>query len=82
MHVPVDCWDGPTGEPIIFHGHTLTTKIYVEDVCEVIRDYAFLVSPYPIVLSIENHCDLQQQKRIAELMLHYFGGMSRWQWHW
>lgn len=23
----LDCWDGDDGEPIIFHGHTLTTKI-------------------------------------------------------
>ncbi len=25
--VELDCWDGDNGEPIIFHGHTLTTKI-------------------------------------------------------
>ena len=25
--VELDCWDGPNGQPIIFHGHTLTSKI-------------------------------------------------------
>ncbi len=25
--VELDCWDGDDGEPIIFHGHTLTSKI-------------------------------------------------------
>ena len=25
----VDCWDGPDGEPIIYHGFTLTSKIKV-----------------------------------------------------
>ena len=25
--VELDCWDGDDGLPIIYHGHTLTTKI-------------------------------------------------------
>lgn len=25
--VELDCWDGDDGNPIIYHGHTLTTKI-------------------------------------------------------
>lgn len=23
----IDCWDGPNGEPVVYHGHTLTSKI-------------------------------------------------------
>ncbi len=23
----LDCWDGDDGEPVIYHGHTLTTKV-------------------------------------------------------
>lgn len=25
--VELDCWDGEEGDPIIYHGYTLTTKI-------------------------------------------------------
>ena len=25
--IELDCWDGEDGEPLIYHGHTLTTKI-------------------------------------------------------
>lgn len=25
--VEVDCWDGANGEPIVYHGHTFTSKI-------------------------------------------------------
>lgn len=25
--VELDCWDGDDGMPVIYHGHTLTTKI-------------------------------------------------------
>lgn len=40
----VDCWDGPDDEPIIYHGHTLTSKILFKDVIQVIKDYAFQAS--------------------------------------
>lgn len=43
--LPVDCWDGPDGEPIIHHGYTLTSKILFKDVVETINKYAFTKSP-------------------------------------
>uniref|UniRef100_A0A3Q2QWT8 Phosphoinositide phospholipase C n=1 Tax=Fundulus heteroclitus TaxID=8078 RepID=A0A3Q2QWT8_FUNHE len=66
--VEVDCWDGPDGEPIIHHGYTLTSKILFKDVVETINKYAFIKSPYPVILSIENHCTLPQQKKMAEYL--------------
>ncbi|XP_029947375.1 1-phosphatidylinositol 4,5-bisphosphate phosphodiesterase eta-2 [Salarias fasciatus] len=63
--VEVDCWDGPDGEPIIHHGYTLTSKILFKDVVETINKYAFTKSQYPVILSIENHCTVPQQKKMA-----------------
>ena len=40
----LDCWDGDDGEPIIYHGHTFTSKIKFADVIEAVRDYAFKVN--------------------------------------
>ena len=31
--VEIDCWDGEDGDPMVYHGHTLTTKIRFE-VCK------------------------------------------------
>eukprot|EP00062_Callorhinchus_milii_P023737 gi/632982916/ref/XP_007908390.1/ PREDICTED: 1-phosphatidylinositol 4,5-bisphosphate phosphodiesterase delta-3-like [Callorhinchus milii] len=39
--VELDCWDGANGEPVVYHGHTLTSKILFKDVVTAIRDYAF-----------------------------------------
>ncbi|XP_067254669.1 1-phosphatidylinositol 4,5-bisphosphate phosphodiesterase delta-4 isoform X2 [Chanodichthys erythropterus] len=39
--VEVDCWDGPNGEPIVYHGHTLTSKIFFKDVVTALSNYAF-----------------------------------------
>uniref|UniRef100_A0A8B9H822 Phosphoinositide phospholipase C n=1 Tax=Astyanax mexicanus TaxID=7994 RepID=A0A8B9H822_ASTMX len=40
--VELDCWDGDK-EPVIFHGHTLTTKVPFKEVVKTIADYAFKV---------------------------------------
>lgn len=52
---------------MIYHGHTFTTKIPFGAVVETIEKNAFVVSPYPVILSIENHCSLQQQNRMAHI---------------
>jgi len=66
--VELDCWDGPDGDPIIYHGRTLTSKILFRDVIEAISTYAFVSSPYPLILSLELHCDIDQQEIMANIM--------------
>jgi phosphatidylinositol phospholipase C epsilon len=71
--VELDCWDGDDGQPIIYHGHTLTTKISFRDVVQTIAVYAFVTSPYPVILSIENHCSLAQQQKMALIFKELLG---------
>ncbi|XP_010159379.1 PREDICTED: 1-phosphatidylinositol 4,5-bisphosphate phosphodiesterase delta-3, partial [Eurypyga helias] len=73
--VELDCWEGSDGEPVVYHGHTLTSKILFRDVIESIRDYAFKQSPYPVILSLENHCGLEQQATMAQHMKAILGDM-------
>ncbi|XP_054462090.1 1-phosphatidylinositol 4,5-bisphosphate phosphodiesterase eta-1 [Anoplopoma fimbria] len=71
--VEVDCWDGPDGEPMVQHGYTLTSKIPFKSVIGTINKYAFINNQYPVILSIENHCSIQQQKKIAQYLREIFG---------
>lgn len=73
--IELDCWDGPDGIPVIYHGRTLTTKISFIEVLETIKRNAFLTSDYPVILSIENHCSLPQQRTMASAFVGIFGSM-------
>ncbi|KAJ2887017.1 1-phosphatidylinositol 4,5-bisphosphate phosphodiesterase delta-1 [Coemansia aciculifera] len=73
--IEVDCWDGGYGEPVVSHGHTLTTRILFEDVIIAVSHYAFKVSPYPVILSFETHCSLPQQARMATILKKHLGAM-------
>ena len=65
--VEIDCWDGNDGEPIVKHGHTMTSSIKFRDVIRSIKASAFKSSPYPVILSLEMHCSLEQQVRPPSL---------------
>ena len=54
--VEIDIWDGPDGEPKVTHGFTLTSDIFFYEALDAINESAFQTSPYPVVLSFENHC--------------------------
>ncbi|XP_058453692.1 LOW QUALITY PROTEIN: 1-phosphatidylinositol 4,5-bisphosphate phosphodiesterase epsilon-1-like [Malaya genurostris] len=71
--VELDCWDGDDGTPVIYHGHTFTTKIPFRAVVEAINKSAFVQSVYPVILSIENHCSVAQQQRMAHIFQSIFG---------
>ncbi|CAJ1078728.1 1-phosphatidylinositol 4%2C5-bisphosphate phosphodiesterase delta-4 [Xyrichtys novacula] len=71
--VEIDCWDGGDGEPIVYHGHTLTSKILFKDVISTLRDYAFKVSDFPVILSLENHCSVEQQTVMAQHLSQILG---------
>ncbi|XP_023370084.1 1-phosphatidylinositol 4,5-bisphosphate phosphodiesterase beta-2 isoform X1 [Otolemur garnettii] len=76
--VELDCWKGkpPDEEPIITHGFTMTTDIFFKEAIEAIAESAFKTSPYPVILSFENHVDSpRQQAKMAEYCRTIFGDM-------
>ncbi|RDX52458.1 1-phosphatidylinositol-4,5-bisphosphate phosphodiesterase 1 [Lentinus brumalis] len=70
--VELDIYDGET-EPCVYHGRTLTSRVSVRDTCTAIMKYAFVASPYPIIISAEIHCSVPQQEQLVIIMKEVFG---------
>lgn len=66
--VEIDCWDGDNNTPRVTHGYTGTTSITFSEVVHAINRCAFDASPYPVILSLEVHCNPSQQLRMVEIM--------------
>ena len=71
--VEIDCWNGPDGRPLVTHGHTRTTSVLFSDCVSVINRYAFENSEYPVIISLEVHCDSDQQGYMVRIMKDGFG---------
>ena len=59
-------------EPRVLHGYTATKEVQFRAVCEVIRDYAFVSSDLPLIVSLEVHCNHEQQEIMVEIMTDYW----------
>ncbi|KAI9694412.1 MAG: hypothetical protein M1822_000028 [Bathelium mastoideum] len=59
-------------EPRVLHGHTATKEVPFRDVCKAIREYAFLYSDLPIIVSLELHTCREQQEIMVEIMKEYW----------
>ncbi|KAF7439746.1 Phospholipase C [Pleurotus ostreatus] len=72
--VELDIWDGGDNEePVIKHGNTLTSDIPLRDICDAINRYAFVASPYPVIISAEVHLGLESQDKMVQVLKECFG---------
>lgn len=78
--IEIDIWDGfisgsKEQNPIVTHGHTLTNSIDFKLVIDIIRKYAFITTPYPLIISLEIKCSLESQLKCINIMKLTFGDM-------
>lgn len=76
----LDIWDGEKETansrpvPVVWHGHTMTTKILYEDIITAIKHFLdFNPNIFPIILSFENHCSIPYQEVMAEQLVRILG---------
>lgn len=60
-------------EPRVLHGLTLTKEVSFREVCETVKEHAFVASDLPLIVSLEVHCSLLQQNSMVEIMEETWG---------
>ncbi|KAJ9657006.1 hypothetical protein H2198_004606 [Neophaeococcomyces mojaviensis] len=55
-------------EPRVYHGYTLTKDVPFREVCHAIKESAFKASNLPVIVSLEVHCNLDQQQIMVDIM--------------
>lgn len=68
----LDLFDGEHGEPVITHKRTLINPITLRNSLVAIKRCAFETSPFPVILTLENHVGLVQQ-RVGILLVSILG---------
>lgn len=72
--IEIDIWDGQDEEsdravPVVCHGKLFTSTISLKNVLTTIKKYAFVTSPFPLILSLEINCSVSNQYQVIELLL-------------
>ncbi|KAG0592292.1 hypothetical protein KC19_1G239900 [Ceratodon purpureus] len=71
--IELDCWDGKNGKIKVLHGGTLTKAVSFEECIMAIKENAFKVSDYPVILTIESHLSQEHQKNAAAKLKEILG---------
>ena len=50
-------------------------SLFFQDVITTVAQYAFKKSDYPVCLSLENHCHIPQQQKMAKYMVDILGDL-------
>ncbi|CAM6085228.1 unnamed protein product [Calypogeia fissa] len=70
--IELDCWE-KHGKIKVLHGGTLTAPVKFEDCIVVIKEHAFSTSPYPVIITIENHLKPEFQIEAAKILKRVLG---------
>ncbi|VAH41620.1 unnamed protein product [Triticum turgidum subsp. durum] len=72
--IELDMWPNSAKDDIsILHGRTLTTPVSLLKCLKSIKDYAFVASPYPVIITLEDHLTPELQDKVAKMVLEVFG---------
>ena len=52
---------------LAYHLQYQRRAFHYREVVQTIADSAFVSSPFPVILSIENHCSIPQQQKMAAI---------------
>ncbi|CAH2069505.1 unnamed protein product [Thlaspi arvense] len=72
--IELDLWPSSSGnEAEVRHGGTLTSTEDLQKCLNAVKENAFQVSDYPVVLTLEDHLPPNLQKKVAKMVSKTFG---------
>ncbi|KAL8192897.1 hypothetical protein R6Q57_027345 [Mikania cordata] len=74
--IELDLWPNKAKDGIhVLHGWTLTTPVKLGKCFKSIKEHAFVKSPYPVIITLEDHLTPNLQAKVAEMATEIFGDM-------
>ncbi|KAK7276398.1 hypothetical protein RIF29_17537 [Crotalaria pallida] len=74
--IELDLWPNSTKDDIdVVHGRTLTTPVSLAQCLKSIKEYAFVKSEYPVIITLEDHLTPDLQAKVAEMTAQILGEM-------
>lgn len=77
--IELDLWPNSSKDNVhVLHGRTLTTPVELIRCLRSIKEHAFTASPYPVIITLEDHLTPELQAKVAQvkyiicLILHFF----------
>ncbi|KAK1572096.1 hypothetical protein Q3G72_027576 [Acer saccharum] len=74
--IELDVWPNSSKDDInVLHGGTLTAPISLIRCLKTIKEFAFVASAYPVIITLEDHLTEELQAKVAEMITETFGSM-------
>ncbi|KAK7275995.1 hypothetical protein RIF29_17124 [Crotalaria pallida] len=74
--VELDIWPNSNKDDVhVLHGRTLTTPVELIKCLRSIKEHAFTASPYPVIITLEDHLTPHLQAKVAQMLTETFGDM-------
>ncbi|XP_039128592.1 LOW QUALITY PROTEIN: phosphoinositide phospholipase C 2-like [Dioscorea cayenensis subsp. rotundata] len=74
--IELDMWPNEKRDNVdIYHGRTLTTPVELLRCLMSIKEHAFTASPYPVIITLEDHLTPDLQAKVAKMLTETFGEM-------
>ncbi|KAF7830945.1 phosphoinositide phospholipase C 2-like [Senna tora] len=72
--IELDIWPNQAKNDVdVLHGRTLTAPVELIKCLKSIKEYAFVASEYPLVITLEDHLTPDLQAKVAEMVTQIFG---------
>ncbi|KQK07876.1 phosphoinositide phospholipase C 2 [Brachypodium distachyon] len=74
--IELDLWPNAGKDDVeVLHGRTWTSPVGLGECLDAVKEHAFVSSPYPVILTLEDHLTPHLQAKVAKMIKETFGDM-------